>query len=429
MFKNLIQQISDQFYYHNGTMRMVYQTLFGSNEIVLEMNKDQANNIKTKMESGVLSLKDFQPFRNQSEGVNQLFSIIELNLIFENSPSLGGFKLVSDNNNVFLELNGTRIPRSIPTELWTLMLKSIEEDDMLSLKAYVNFFARIQQNPMKLVRDEIMNFLMLKDSSFAISTNGTMFAFKQLVKLSDTNRIYEDAIGLRPILSNKIKKSPSKVNMFYLNGEPQLTEGSFENISERYPVSDTVQWIGTVEYALSLDPTLPTYTDDYTKNQRIVEGLEVIEPKGHVNHDPNRTCVKGLHIYPLNTSGHKYYNNSLENIFMVEVDPINICAIPNRKNYDKSRVFKYTLKEKLVSGEGFIEIPDVYLEGIVPVQNANFENIEFPDLEDDISVIVVEEENVYQSQHFAAFDEDGDDEDIDEGYYDGYWGMTDWNEY
>lgn len=421
--KDILQILSNQFYYHNGTMRVTYPALFGSSELVFQTDKNTASEFQRKVNENTLTLEDFSDFRQNSD-VNQMFNLVMLNQFFSKSDSR--FKLEMENSQVFLSVNGVQVPAPVPNGLWENMLAEIEVGNEHNLLAYIRFFANVQTNPFKPVRTSVMDFLRMKGEQYCITDTGNLLAFKQLKFFCKGNQIVRDAEAFRPILSNKIKKAPSAVNMFYLNGDPQITEGNFENIAKKYDSSNTVQWIGSVEYALSLNKNLDTYTDGWTRKMRIVEGLEVREPQQHVVTDPNVTCVKGLHIYPLNYNGNTFYNIGDTTLFVVEVKPTDIGAIPNKQHYDKSRCFAYTVKQMVeTDADGRISLPEQYMNGIVQTGGEEFDdNIEFPEIDYDISTeyVVVEEPTRYDIM-WGESDEDGEYEcnDDDYEYYDDHY--------
>jgi hypothetical protein len=412
--KNILNFLSNQFYYYNGTMRLVYPELFDSEEIVLAVSKEEADFFKNAVDNQNLELTDFNPYREESQFVNEMFQMVQLNQMFQQQD--GRFNLSTKGGQIFLSVDGFQIPNPLPNGLWNVILDAITKDNERDVLSYIRFFANVQRNEFKHVRNNVMPFLQKVGSEFCITEWGTMIAFKQLNFHSSGNQIVRDAIKLKPIVQNKIKKSYSAVNMFYLNGEAQLTEGSFELIGNHYDAANTVQWIGTMQYALSLDPNLDTYTDGWTKKMRIVEGLKVIEPRQHVNNDPNKTCVKGLHIYPLNWKNDTFYGSG-KSVFAIEVNPIDICAIPNAYNYSKSRAASYTVYQQLEMDYNEIQIPEYISNGILygdkGLVDVNVDPAEFPAIEHDIAEIVIPE-HVCSPRFEINWDDEEDWDDYDE---------------
>jgi hypothetical protein len=403
MQKDILKIQTNQWYYHSGTMRITYPALFGYTEIVLSISQEEANEFKQKIDGQTLQMEDFEPYRENSVMVNHLFQMIALNNMFKNQD--GRFILNMEGNNVFLYVNGAKVPAALPDGLWENILTEIEAGNNRNILAYIRFFARLQQNPYKPVRQSVMGFLQLKGEKYCISEAGALYAFKQLKFFSKGNQIVRDANALRDKANNSIKKAHKDINMFYLDGEPFLTEMPFENIVNKFDASYTVQWIGNYADALAMNPDLDTYTDGQTGNFRIVSGMEVREPLAHVETDPNKTCVKGLHVYPLNwnngvyTGGVVSYNDPL---FVIEIAPIDIAAIPNRKNYDKSRVCAYRTCQILERGEdGKIIVPEMYANGIVYGDDMDMtEEFIFPNIDDDISTVFVTPDEPETSQRF-----------------------------
>jgi hypothetical protein len=176
--------------------------------------------------------------------------------------------------------------------------------------------------------DEIIPLLSiskgLEDKGFEVK-HGLVYIEGEALPTALSQRVldfYNEGLPFEPLLKfwSKLKANPSFNSRQMLfkflehNGHPITTEGNF--IAYRAVTSD--------------------YKDKHTGTMDNSIGNVVEIPRSQVDDNPNNTCSHGLHVATM-----CYAKSFGSTIVDVEIDPVDVVAVPTDYNGTKMRVCKF----------------------------------------------------------------------------------------
>lgn len=117
---------------------------------------------------------------------------------------------------------------------------------------------------------------------------------------------------------------------------------SFRVVNSLYDFLDKGQLPITPEgNFLAYKVVTSNYKDKYTRTLNNNVGCKVSVPRNEVDENPDQTCSNGLHVCSYSYVQH--FLNRGDRLVCVEVDPVDVVAIPRDYNDSKMRTCGYTV--------------------------------------------------------------------------------------
>lgn len=154
--------------------------------------------------------------------------------------------------------------------------------------------------------------------------------------------------------------------------------------------------------------------DKYSRTNLHTEGAVFVVPFRDVDTNPNNLCSYGLHVYSRDYSRSVFYKPG-DKIYVTEVCPSCVCAIPTDYNHTKMRVTSYKVVEEVTQERD----PEYFGSSVYEfnVQADRF-HVSEPEPEPNtetwrVSLIGLDEDgNVYRTDVTVELDEGEGEEDV-----------------